>query len=85
MAAKVDGQLRLVIRPMYSNPPRHGAEVAAKVMGECVHGVCCSQPRVGACPCEQRLCRTKPRVRIWARDGRAVHTSTCKAIGAANG
>ena len=36
MSKKVDGQLRLVIRPMYSNPPRHGAEIAAKVMGECL-------------------------------------------------
>mmetsp|Transcript_13911 Transcript_13911/g.37616 ORF Transcript_13911/g.37616 Transcript_13911/m.37616 type:complete len:441 (+) Transcript_13911:78-1400(+) len=34
VAKLVDGQLRLVIRPMYSNPPRHGAEIAAKVMGD---------------------------------------------------
>jgi len=34
-AKKVEGQLKLTIRPMYSNPPKHGAEVAAKVMGGC--------------------------------------------------
>jgi len=33
VAARVEGQLKLVIRPMYSNPPRHGAEIAARVLG----------------------------------------------------
>lgn len=34
VAARVEGQLKLVIRPMYSNPPRHGAEIAARVLGD---------------------------------------------------
>lgn len=33
-AARVEGQLRLVIRPMYSNPPLHGAAIAAKILGD---------------------------------------------------
>jgi aspartate/tyrosine/aromatic aminotransferase len=30
-------QLRTVIRPMYSNPPRHGSEIAKRVLGEWIH------------------------------------------------
>jgi len=32
-AKRVESQLKLVIRPMYSNPPSHGAAVAARVLG----------------------------------------------------
>eukprot|EP00045_Choanoeca_perplexa_P009150 m.87355 g.87355 ORF g.87355 m.87355 type:complete len:429 (-) comp14773_c0_seq2:40-1326(-) len=31
-AAAVESQIKIIIRPMYSNPPIHGARVAAKVM-----------------------------------------------------
>mmetsp|Transcript_21362 Transcript_21362/g.36400 ORF Transcript_21362/g.36400 Transcript_21362/m.36400 type:complete len:418 (+) Transcript_21362:78-1331(+) len=34
VVSRVEGQLRLIIRPMYSNPPRHGAEIAARIMGD---------------------------------------------------
>ncbi|GFR46635.1 hypothetical protein Agub_g8246 [Astrephomene gubernaculifera] len=34
VAARVESQLKLVIRPMYSNPPKHGAAIAARVMGD---------------------------------------------------
>jgi len=30
---RVESQLKMVIRPMYSNPPCHGAAIAAKVLG----------------------------------------------------
>eukprot|EP00798_Chlamydomonas_sp_ICE-L_P003903 gene3903-13973_t len=32
-AKRVESQLKLVIRPMFSNPPIHGAAIAAKVLG----------------------------------------------------
>ncbi|KAG8928059.1 aspartate transaminase aat1 [Tulasnella sp. 418] len=32
--ARVDSQLKIVIRPMYSNPPLHGARIAATILGE---------------------------------------------------
>jgi len=32
-AKRVLSQLKLVIRPMYSNPPKHGAHLVAKVLG----------------------------------------------------
>lgn len=43
VAQRVEGQLKLVIRPMYSNPPRHGAEIAARVLGAraCVFCLSC--------------------------------------------
>jgi len=31
-AARVESQIKILIRPMYSNPPRHGARVACEVM-----------------------------------------------------
>ncbi|KZV99071.1 PLP-dependent transferase [Exidia glandulosa HHB12029] len=31
--ARVDSQLKIVIRPMYSNPPLHGARIAATILG----------------------------------------------------
>jgi len=31
-AARVESQIKILIRPMYSNPPRHGARVATEVM-----------------------------------------------------
>lgn len=31
--ARVDSQLKIVIRPMYSNPPIHGARIAATILG----------------------------------------------------
>jgi len=31
-AARVESQVKILIRPMYSNPPRHGARVATEVM-----------------------------------------------------
>jgi len=32
--ARVDSQLKIVIRPMYSNPPVHGARVAGAILGD---------------------------------------------------
>lgn len=32
--ARVDSQLKIIIRPMYSNPPIHGARIAAKVLND---------------------------------------------------
>merc|ERR1712124_85024 len=32
-ASIVSSQMKLVIRPMYSNPPKHGALIVAKVLG----------------------------------------------------
>eukprot|EP00897_Mesotaenium_endlicherianum_P005269 jgi/Mesen1/4770/ME000242S03944 len=34
VAALVESQLKLVIRPMYSNPPAHGALIVAKVLSD---------------------------------------------------
>ncbi|EFJ44120.1 aspartate aminotransferase [Volvox carteri f. nagariensis] len=34
VATRVESQLKLVVRPMYSNPPMHGAAIAARVMGD---------------------------------------------------
>jgi len=31
-AARVESQVKIIIRPLYSNPPRHGARIAAEVM-----------------------------------------------------
>ncbi|KAI0374223.1 PLP-dependent transferase [Pilatotrama ljubarskyi] len=31
--ARVESQLKIVIRPMYSNPPLHGARIAATILG----------------------------------------------------
>jgi aspartate/tyrosine/aromatic aminotransferase len=33
IAAAVDSQMRIVVRPMYSNPPVHGARIVVKVLG----------------------------------------------------
>ena len=30
-AARVESQIKILIRPMYSNPPRHGARIATEV------------------------------------------------------
>jgi len=32
--ARVDSQLKIVIRPMYSNPPVHGARIANTILGD---------------------------------------------------
>lgn len=32
--ARVDSQLKIVIRPMYSNPPIHGARIASTILSE---------------------------------------------------
>lgn len=34
VADKVLSQLKLVIRPMYSNPPMHGALIASKILND---------------------------------------------------
>ncbi|ERM98604.1 aspartate aminotransferase, cytoplasmic [Amborella trichopoda] len=34
VAGRVESQLKLVIRPMYSNPPLHGASIVAKILGD---------------------------------------------------
>ena len=31
-AARVMSQVKIIIRPMYSNPPIHGARIAAKIL-----------------------------------------------------
>ncbi|KAF9015196.1 aspartate aminotransferase [Cyathus striatus] len=32
--ARVDSQLKIIIRPMYSNPPSHGARIANTILGD---------------------------------------------------
>lgn len=32
VASRVESQLKLVIRPMYSNPPIHGASIVATIL-----------------------------------------------------
>eukprot|EP00899_Mesostigma_viride_P018900 jgi/Mesvir1/27010/Mv20717-RA.1 len=32
VAKRVESQLKMVIRPMYSNPPKHGAAIAARIL-----------------------------------------------------
>ncbi|EAU93028.2 aspartate Aminotransferase [Coprinopsis cinerea okayama7 len=32
--ARVDSQLKIIIRPMYSNPPAHGARIANAILGD---------------------------------------------------
>lgn len=32
--ARVDSQLKIVIRPMYSNPPVHGARIAGTILND---------------------------------------------------
>ncbi|KAG9456149.1 hypothetical protein H6P81_000657 [Aristolochia fimbriata] len=34
VATRVESQLKLVIRPMYSNPPIHGASIVATILGD---------------------------------------------------
>jgi aspartate aminotransferase len=37
--ARVESQLKIVIRPMYSNPPLHGARIASTILGNSgLHG-----------------------------------------------
>ena len=31
-AARVESQIKIIIRPMYSNPPTHGARIAEKIL-----------------------------------------------------
>ncbi len=33
-AKRVESQLRSVIRPMYSNPPKHGADIVALILSD---------------------------------------------------
>lgn len=30
--ARVDSQIKIIVRPMYSNPPLHGAHIAATIL-----------------------------------------------------
>ena len=32
--ARVDSQLKILVRPLYSNPPVHGARIAGKILSE---------------------------------------------------
>ena len=32
--ARVDSQLKIVVRPMYSNPPLHGARIAGTILND---------------------------------------------------
>jgi aspartate aminotransferase, mitochondrial len=32
--ARVDSQLKILIRPLYSNPPVHGARIAAAILSD---------------------------------------------------
>jgi aspartate aminotransferase len=34
VASRVDSQLKMVIRPMYSSPPAHGAAIAAAILAD---------------------------------------------------
>ena len=31
---RVDSQVKILVRPLYSNPPVHGARIAAKILGD---------------------------------------------------
>lgn len=31
--AKVDSQLKIIVRPLYSNPPVHGARLVSEILG----------------------------------------------------
>ena len=33
-AARVESQLKILIRPMYSNPPTHGARIAERILND---------------------------------------------------
>lgn len=33
-AARVMSQIKILIRPMYSNPPIHGARIVAKILSD---------------------------------------------------
>lgn len=32
--ARVDSQIKIIVRPMYSNPPIHGARIASTILGD---------------------------------------------------
>lgn len=32
--ARVDSQIKIIVRPMYSNPPIHGARIAGTILGD---------------------------------------------------
>ena len=32
--AKVDSQLKILVRPLYSNPPVHGARIAGSILAD---------------------------------------------------
>lgn len=32
--ARVDSQLKIIVRPIYSNPPVHGARIAATILAD---------------------------------------------------
>jgi aspartate aminotransferase len=32
--ARVDSQLKIIIRPLYSNPPVHGARLVSAILGD---------------------------------------------------
>lgn len=33
-AARVESQVKIIIRPMYSNPPSHGARIAERILND---------------------------------------------------
>jgi len=41
-AKRVDSQLKILIRPLYSNPPVHGARIVAKILSDPVRAPCAS-------------------------------------------
>jgi hypothetical protein len=42
VAVRVESQLKLVIRPMYSNPPLHGASIVATILRDRYHSCYCN-------------------------------------------
>lgn len=32
--ARVDSQIKIIVRPLYSNPPLHGARIASTILGD---------------------------------------------------
>ena len=32
--ARVDSQIKIIVRPMHSNPPLHGARIASTILGD---------------------------------------------------
>lgn len=32
--SRIDSQLKIIVRPLYSNPPVHGAHIASTILGD---------------------------------------------------